>query len=180
MLRHLFWCCNRDIWLALWNNDLWRHTWCLNLSFWCDRDWRWFRPSGVGICWYHRSRNEVWWWAWWCYRTVMACTVCERFSRHWYDSNSGKLSLFYITILHFPEALDQRDTPDDKGIYSYRQTNNRRNRLQINLSQNIGRWGSVYLNGYQQDYWGMHGAERSIGMGYSTTRVTLIGLLITH
>ncbi|MBA1723077.1 fimbria/pilus outer membrane usher protein, partial [Escherichia coli] len=69
----------------------------------------------------------------------------------------------------FQEALDQRDTPDDKGIYSYRQTNNRRNRLQINLSQNIGRWGSVYLNGYQQDYWGMHGAERSIGMGYSTT-----------
>ncbi|EGO6624028.1 fimbrial biogenesis outer membrane usher protein [Escherichia coli] len=69
----------------------------------------------------------------------------------------------------FQEALDQRDIPDDKSIYSYRQTNNRRNRLQINLSQNIGRWGSIYLNGYQQDYWGMQGSERSIGMGYSTS-----------
>lgn len=69
----------------------------------------------------------------------------------------------------FQEALDQNDKPDDDGIYSYRQTNNRRSRLQLNLSQAISSWGSVYFNGYQQDYWDMGGHERSAGFGYSSS-----------
>lgn len=68
----------------------------------------------------------------------------------------------------FQEALDQRDTPDDDDIYSYRQTNNRRSRLQLNLSQSVGSMGSVYINGYQQDYWDLPGHERSLSMGFSS------------
>lgn len=68
----------------------------------------------------------------------------------------------------FQEALDQRDKPDDNGLYSYRQTNNRRSRLQLNLSQAVGSWGAIYLNGYQQDYWDMAGNERSVSLGYSS------------
>ncbi len=36
MLRHLFLVLQPRYMACLWNNDLWRHTWCLNLSFWCD------------------------------------------------------------------------------------------------------------------------------------------------
>lgn len=72
----------------------------------------------------------------------------------------------------FQEAIDRRDNKqydDDDSIYSYRNTNNRRSRLQVNLSQSVGEWGSVYMNAYQQDYWYMEGHERSVSMGYSTT-----------
>lgn len=68
----------------------------------------------------------------------------------------------------FQEAIDQRDDfTDDDSLYSYRESNNRRSRLQVNLSQAIGRWGSVYANAYQQDYWHLAGHERSVSMGYS-------------
>lgn len=70
----------------------------------------------------------------------------------------------------FQEALDQRnDDYDEDDIYSYRSTNNRRSRLQLNLSQSLNDWGSIYANAYQQDYWDMDGHERSISMGYSSS-----------
>ncbi|HDG1698693.1 TPA: fimbrial biogenesis outer membrane usher protein [Kluyvera ascorbata] len=70
----------------------------------------------------------------------------------------------------FQEAIDQRnDVYDSDDIYSYRDTYNRRRRLQVNLSQSLQSWGSVYANAYQQDYWGMEGHERSIGLGYSSS-----------
>lgn len=70
----------------------------------------------------------------------------------------------------FQEALDQRNEDyDEDDIYSYRSTNNRRSRLQLNLSQSLNDWGSIYANAYQQDYWDMDGHERSISMGYSSS-----------
>ncbi|WP_213134462.1 fimbria/pilus outer membrane usher protein [Citrobacter sp. FP75] len=70
----------------------------------------------------------------------------------------------------FQEALDQRNnTYDDDSIYSYRDSYNRRSRLQLNLSQSLQSWGSVYANAYQQDYWGMDGHERSVSLGYSSS-----------
>lgn len=69
----------------------------------------------------------------------------------------------------FQEALDQRDNSIDDDIYNYRKTNNRRSRLQANLSQSIGGIGSIYVNGYQQDYWDMSGHERSVSMGFSSS-----------
>lgn len=69
----------------------------------------------------------------------------------------------------FQEAIDMRsDDRDDDSIYSYRDTNNRRSRLQVNLSQALGEWGSFYINAYQQDYWHLEGHERSTSMGYSS------------
>lgn len=69
----------------------------------------------------------------------------------------------------FQEAIDQRNNDnDDDGVYAYRNDNNRRSRLQINISQPVGGWGSVYANAYQQDYWGLDGHERSVSLGYST------------
>lgn len=68
----------------------------------------------------------------------------------------------------FQEAVDQRDSEIDDGIYTYRRTNNRRSRMQVNLSQRVSDWGSAYLNGYQQDYWNMAGHERSVSAGLSS------------
>ncbi len=69
----------------------------------------------------------------------------------------------------FQEAIDQRDSEIDDGIYTYRRTNNRRSRMQLNLSQRVSDWGSAYLNGYQQDYWDMDGHERSVSAGFSSS-----------
>lgn len=70
----------------------------------------------------------------------------------------------------FQEAIDQRNnTYDSDDIYGYRDIYNRRSRLQLNLSQSLQSWGSVYANAYQQDYWGMGGHERSVSLGYSSS-----------
>nr|WP_279115592.1 fimbria/pilus outer membrane usher protein [Enterobacter soli] len=69
----------------------------------------------------------------------------------------------------FQEAIDQRDSQIDDGIYTYRRTNTRRSRLQINLSQRLGAWGAAYMNTYQQDYWDLPGTERSVGAGFSSS-----------
>lgn len=69
----------------------------------------------------------------------------------------------------FQEALDQRSSySSDDDFYNYRNTNNRRSRLQLNLSQSLQSWGTIYANAYQQDYWGLSGHERSIAVGYSS------------
>lgn len=68
----------------------------------------------------------------------------------------------------FTEALNNRTTDsDDDSFYAYRNTNNRRSRLQVNISQNMNELGSFYLSGYQQDYWGLDGYERTVSVGYS-------------
>lgn len=69
----------------------------------------------------------------------------------------------------FQEAIDQRDSHIDDGIYTYRRENNRRSRMQVNLSQRLGEWGSAYLNGYQQNYWNLGGHERSVSAGFSSS-----------
>lgn len=70
----------------------------------------------------------------------------------------------------FQEALDQRNGGDDgNDMYSYRNAYNRRSRLQLNVSQSLNGWGSVYANAWQQNYWGMSGRERSVSLGYSSS-----------
>jgi len=45
---------------------------------------------------------------------------------------------------------------------------NKRNKLQVNISQAfLG--SSVYLNGYQQDYWGTNRKDRNLSTGFNTT-----------
>jgi outer membrane usher protein len=44
---------------------------------------------------------------------------------------------------------------------------NKRNRVQASISQNLA-GVSLYLNGYQQDYWGTSKKERSLSLGFNT------------
>lgn len=69
----------------------------------------------------------------------------------------------------FTEALNNRSsyTDDNDSFYAYRDENNRRSRLQVNISQNFNQYGSFYLSGYQQDYWGLSGHERTFSFGYN-------------
>ncbi|WP_432225661.1 fimbria/pilus outer membrane usher protein [Enterobacter wuhouensis] len=87
------------------------------------------------------------------------------------DTNVTLASYRYSTagFYTFQEAIDRRDDAIDDGIYTYRRTNNRRSRMQVNLSQRIADWGSAYLNTYQQDYWNMAGHERSVSAGLSSS-----------
>lgn len=67
----------------------------------------------------------------------------------------------------FTEALNNRTPDSDESFYAYRNSNNRRSRLQVNISQSLDSWGSFYLSGYQQDYWGLDGYERTLTVGYN-------------
>lgn len=68
----------------------------------------------------------------------------------------------------FNEALNQQQYDDDDP-FSYRYSYARHRRLQITVSQAIPSFGQLYLSGYQQDYWGLGGKERSLSVGYSYT-----------
>lgn len=68
----------------------------------------------------------------------------------------------------FAETISQRNSVDiEDDMYSYRNLYNRRSRAQINISQTLGEWGSIYLSAYQQDYWKLNKSERNITMGYN-------------
>lgn len=68
----------------------------------------------------------------------------------------------------FADAADVHDRQNDDG--DWLSSHNRRSRLQVNLSQPLGRdGGSLYLSAYQQQYWGTGNNERNLNVGYSTT-----------
>lgn len=68
----------------------------------------------------------------------------------------------------FAETISQRNTATvEDDMYSYRNLYNRRSRAQINISQTLGEWGSVYLSAYQQDYWKLNQSERNLTLGYN-------------
>lgn len=64
-----------------------------------------------------------------------------------------------------------------EGYYDFSEANddtltrtrmNKRSRLQANISQTLGSYGSVYLNSYQQDFWGRAGTEKTISAGFNS------------
>ena len=63
----------------------------------------------------------------------------------------------------FQEANDLRADSDD----GWRMTYNKRQRLQLDLSQSIGSYGSFFVSGYQQDYWQEDGYERTLSTGWN-------------
>lgn len=72
----------------------------------------------------------------------------------------------------FQDAVDLQvddsnsDDKNDENDFNLR--NNKRSRWQVSLSQNLPTgWGSIYVNGYQQDYWNNVGYERSLAVGYN-------------
>lgn len=70
----------------------------------------------------------------------------------------------------FNEALDQQQyDDDDDDPFAYRYSYARHRRLQLTISQTLSSLGQLYLSGYQQDYWGLGGKERSLSVGYNYT-----------
>lgn len=69
-----------------------------------------------------------------------------------------------------------------EGYYDFAEANdyyqtkthfNKRSRFQANLSQTLGGYGSVYVNAYQQDFWGQQGREKTINAGYNSSWRTI-------
>lgn len=63
----------------------------------------------------------------------------------------------------FHEANDLRSDSDD----GWRLTYNKRQKLQLDLTQSIGSYGSFFVSGYQQDYWHEDGYERTLSTGWN-------------
>ncbi|EBT2497893.1 fimbrial biogenesis outer membrane usher protein [Salmonella enterica] len=54
------------------------------------------------------------------------------------------------------------------GTYDDRQINsNKRQRLQLNISQGLGEYGSFFISGYRQSYWNREGYERTLSSGWN-------------
>lgn len=61
------------------------------------------------------------------------------------------------------------------GFYTFQEANdrraeggNKRQKLQLDLSQSVGDYGSLYLSGYQQSFWQEEGYERTLSAGWSS------------
>lgn len=63
----------------------------------------------------------------------------------------------------FQEANDLRTDSDDGWRMQY----NKRQKLQLDLSQSLGSYGSFFVSGYQQDYWREDGYERTLSTGWN-------------
>lgn len=63
----------------------------------------------------------------------------------------------------FADANQQWDGHEDDLLFHH----NKRNRIQASISQSLSGL-SLYLNGYQQDYWGTSKNERSLSLGFNT------------
>ena len=63
----------------------------------------------------------------------------------------------------FQETNDLRAENND----GWRLTYNKRQKLQLDLSQSIGNYGSLFVSGYQQDYWQQDGYERTLSTGWN-------------
>nr|WP_225614591.1 fimbria/pilus outer membrane usher protein [Pantoea sp. PNT02] len=55
---------------------------------------------------------------------------------------------------------------DDDELDYWRRTHNKRSRMQAQVTQRMGDYGSLSLTAYQQDYWGESGNERTFMLGY--------------
>ncbi|AJJ62226.1 hypothetical protein AT01_2867 [Yersinia aldovae 670-83] len=63
----------------------------------------------------------------------------------------------------FQEVNEWSNVDTTNGMSNY----NKRSKIQANISQSMGDFGSLNFSGYQQDYWRKEGYERSIMAGYN-------------
>ncbi|WP_350262771.1 fimbria/pilus outer membrane usher protein (plasmid) [Pantoea sp. BJ2] len=74
----------------------------------------------------------------------------------------------YYSFSDAAQRLPAGAAYDDNDPYDYwRRTHTKRNRLQAQISQQLGDYGSLYVSAYKQDYWGESGTERTTSLGYS-------------
>ncbi|EKN5999753.1 fimbria/pilus outer membrane usher protein [Yersinia enterocolitica] len=94
--------------------------------------------------------------------------------------------------LQYAKALDTTGTTltlasyrySTRGFYDFKDANeitttndqqwqlnaSKRSRSQINLAQQLDKFGSLYLSAYQQDYWGRTEYERGVSAGYNLSQ----------
>ncbi|MBD2800486.1 fimbrial biogenesis outer membrane usher protein [Xenorhabdus sp. M] len=58
---------------------------------------------------------------------------------------------------------------DSTGYGALQSNTNKRSKLQLNISQPLGDWGSFYVSALQKDYWHQNGYEKNISAGYNTS-----------
>lgn len=82
------------------------------------------------------------------------------------DTNFTLASYRYSTrgYYSFSDANKKFTSDEDENDINY----NKRSRIQASISQAVLN-SSVYLNGYQQNYWGSSRIERSLSAGFNTT-----------
>lgn len=66
---------------------------------------------------------------------------------------------------------DVQDYKKDSGndFDNYNRSHNQRSKLQLSINQTLGAYGSIYISGSQQDYWGGDGKEKLLQLGYNTS-----------
>jgi outer membrane usher protein len=69
----------------------------------------------------------------------------------------------------FQEANEMLSHTDNDDWSSWRRTHNKRSKMQAQINQNMGDFGSLSLTGYQQDYWNSNGTERTLMLGYNVS-----------
>jgi outer membrane usher protein len=65
----------------------------------------------------------------------------------------------------FNEANEIAPGATDLGRWGY----HKRSRVQVQLSQLLGEYGSLHVNAFQQDYWRMRGTERNASASYNVS-----------
>lgn len=65
----------------------------------------------------------------------------------------------------FQEANDFRSDSANGGLTTFA----KRQKMQLDISQNAQALGSLFLSGYQQSYWGQSGYERTLSAGWNNT-----------
>ncbi len=73
---------------------------------------------------------------------------------------------------------DDEDTPMWSRYYNLFYT--KRGKLQVNISQQLGEYGSFYLSGSQQTYWHTDQQDRLLQFGYNTQIKDLAGVSRTQ
>jgi len=95
-----------------------------------------------------------------------------RYSTSGYYDFSEANGFFGSTM---PVGYDADDYSDqDRKIlknqyWNWQYDHNKKNKAEINISQNIPDIGSIYISSYQQEYWGVTGKETSISTGFNTS-----------
>ncbi|CDH21867.1 putative outer membrane usher protein precursor [Xenorhabdus bovienii str. kraussei Quebec] len=81
-----------------------------------------------------------------------------------FEQTGTRLSLasYHYSSPHFYDFQDVNNRAAHDEL-SYQ----RKHKFQLNLSQNLSDYGSVYVSGYLQDDWGSRGTTRSLNVGYS-------------
>lgn len=75
-----------------------------------------------------------------------------------------------ITLAGYRYSTDgYYDFSEANEYHHYQAPSNKRSRMQVNISQALDDYGSFYLNGYQQDFWGRSAKEKTISAGYNST-----------